>query len=112
MSPDLSLTFRRHKGMLLSSLAAVTLVWAAYSGTQGFRDLLSKRDQIRELQEQNAVIESENSQRRERVERLETNESEQDIELRKLNMSKPGETVFMLPEAEKKKAPAPKRKRR
>ena len=112
MSSELTNSLRRHKGMLLSSIAVVTLGWAAYSGSTGFRELLTKREQIRELQEQNAVLDAENAKRRERVERLETNESEQDIEIRKLNLSKPGETIFMLPDAEKKKPEAPKHKKR
>ncbi|MFM2125412.1 MAG: Septum formation initiator [Acidobacteriota bacterium] len=112
MSPELLQSLRRHKGPLLSAVAVLTLGWAAYSGSSGFRDLLAKREQIRELQEQNAMLETENAQKRERIERLESSSSEQDIEIRKLNLSKPGETIFMLPEDEKQKAPQPRRKKR
>lgn len=112
MSPEFTHSIRRHKGALLSSIAVVTLGWAAYSGSTGFRDLLAKREQIRELQEQNAMLETQNAEKRERVVRLESNEGEQDIEIRKLNLSKPGETIFMLPEAEKKKSTEPKKKKR
>jgi cell division protein FtsB len=112
MSPEFTHSLRRHKATLLSGIAVVTLGWAAYSGSTGFRDLLAKREQIRELQEQNAVLESQNADKRTRVERLESNEGEQDIEIRKLNLSKPGETIFMLPDAEKKKPAEPKRKKR
>jgi cell division protein FtsB len=97
---------------LFSGIAILTLGWAAYSGSSGYRDLMTKREQIRELQEQNAVLESENAVKRGRVERLESSESEQDIEIRKLNLTKPGETIFMLPDAEKQHAPRPKQKKR
>ena len=112
MSSELSHSLRRYKGPLFSGIAILTLGWAAYSGSSGYRDLVAKREQIRELQEQNAVLESENAVKRARVERLESSQSEQDIEIRKLNLTKPGETVFMLPEAEKQAAPRPKQKKR
>lgn len=103
----------RHKGILVAAGMAVTLGWAAISGVRGVRDLLDKQEQIRQLQEENAVLESENAERKKRVERLESSPSEQDIEIRKLNLTKQGETVFMLPESEKTKPaakPRPKKK--
>ena len=103
MSPELAHNLSRIKGPLFGGIAVLTLVWAAYSGAAGFRDLRAKQEQIRELQEQNAALEAGNTQKRERVERLATSETEQDIEIRKLNLSKPGETIFMLPEGEKQK---------
>ena len=101
----------RHKSVLVTVTLVVAVGWAAVSGTRGVQDWMAKRDEIRRLQEENAALEQENLKRKERVERLESSPSEQDIEIRKLNLTKPGETVFMLPEEEKQRA-KPKRKQR
>jgi cell division protein FtsB len=93
---------KRRKGLLLSAGMALTLGWAAVSGSQGIDGMLEKRAQIKQLQEENAAIEAENAVRQERIHRLESSPSEQDLEIRRLNMQKEGETTFMLPEAEKK----------
>ena len=92
---------KRHKSSLFATGMAVMVAWVAVSGSQGISELLEKREQIRQLEEQNAQLEAENQQRRERVERLENSPNDQDLEIRKLNMLKPGETTFMLPDAEK-----------
>ena len=99
---------KRRKGLLLSTGMVLTLGWAAVSGSQGIDGMLEKRDQIKKLQEENAAIEAENAKRQERIQRLESSPSDQDLEIRRLNMLKQGETTFMLPEAEK---PNPVRKR-
>jgi cell division protein FtsB len=93
---------KRHKGALFVAGIVLTLGWAAVSGSQGIDSMLEKREQIRQLQEQNAQLEAENLKRQERIHRLESNSSEQDLEIRRLNLLKQGETTFMLPEAEKK----------
>ena len=105
-------TAKRHKGLLLTAGMVLTLGWAAVSGTQSFDDLLQKQEQIRELQEQNALIESQNGELKEKIDRLESSPSDQDLEIRKLNMLKQGETIFMLPDAEKHKAAEPKPKQK
>ncbi len=94
--------------MLLTAGMVVTLGWAAVSGTQSFDELLEKQDQIRQLQEENAQIETQNGQLKQRIERLESSPSDQDLEIRKLNLLKQGETTFILPEAEKQKSAEPK----
>jgi cell division protein FtsB len=66
--------------------------------------MLEKREQIKQLQEENAALEAENAELQARVQRMENNPSEQDLEIRRLNLLKQGETTFMLPEAEKQKA--------
>jgi cell division protein FtsB len=101
---------KRHKSLLLSIGIVLTLGWAAVSGSHGIDGMLEKREQIRQLQEENAQLEAENTKRQERIQRLENSPSDQDIEIRKLNLLKQGETTFMLPEAEKQKANPAKNK--
>ena len=106
---------KRHKSLLMSAGIVLTLGWAALSGSQGIDGMLEKREQIKQLQEENAELQAENTQRQERIQRLENSPSDQDVEIRKLNMLKQGETTFMLPEAEKQKrqsqeTPAAKKK--
>jgi cell division protein FtsB len=106
MSPVIAHAVRRHKGLLLGMAMVSTVGWAVYNGSIGARDLLEKREEIRELQEQNAALQSENDKRRERIERLKSDSGEQDLEIRKLNLLKPGEKTFMLPDAPEPAAPS------
>jgi cell division protein FtsB len=99
---------KRRKGLLLSVGMMLTLGWAAVNGSQGLDGMLEKRAQIKQLQEENAAIEAENAKRQARIQRLESNASDQDLEIRRLNMLKQGETIFMLPEGEKKRSTPPK----
>lgn len=87
---------KHHKTFLITTGTVATMAWAVYNGSQGYRELMEKRQQIREMQEQNSILEKENEDRRIRIGRLNGNSSEEDMELRKLNLAKPGETVFIL----------------
>lgn len=103
-------TLKRRKGLLLGAGMVLTLGWAAMIGSKGLDSMLEKRAQIKQLQEENAAIEAENAGRQARIQRLESSPTEQDLEIRRLNKLKEGETTFMLPDAEKqKRAPARKR---
>lgn len=103
MSPEFVHTFKRHKGLLLAASMTVGLGWAVMHGAQGWRELREKHELIRDLEQQNAELEQEIEIRRERIDRLQNGDSELDLEIRKLNLLRPGETTFMLPDAEKKK---------
>jgi cell division protein FtsB len=60
------------------------------------------RAEIRQLQEQNAALAQENQRRREHIKRLRESTSEQEMEIRKqLKLARPGETTFILPDAQK-----------
>ena len=60
---------------------------------------MEKRREIRDLQEHNAAMARDNGRRKDRIERLEGNSSEQEMEIRKqLKLLRPGETTFILPE--------------
>ena len=101
---------RRHKGILLALVLIATSGWAAVNGPRGLRALLEKREEIRRLQEENAALEAENARRRDRINRLEENHNEQQLEIRKqLHLQRESETTFLLPDAEKpaEAAPAP-----
>jgi cell division protein FtsB len=78
----------------------------ALRGPQGIPALLDKRREIRQLEEQNAATAAEISRRKERIQRLEQNTTEQEMEIRKqLKLLRPGETTFILPDAPKPSGP-------
>jgi cell division protein FtsB len=61
------------------------------------------------LQELNATLERENARKRERIRILQNQTDQQELEVRKqLNVAKPGETIFFLPEED---AETPKTKK-
>ena len=76
---------------------------AALRGPQGLPALREKWNEIRQLEEENANLQRENDYRRDRIKRLETNPSEQELEIRrKLKLLRPGETSFILPPVDSK----------
>jgi cell division protein FtsB len=96
------------KGALILLAIVIAYAWIAVSGPQGLQALLEKRREIRDLQEQNAVLTRELEHRRDRIRRLEDSRSEQEMEIRKqLKLLRPGETTFILPDAPKESDPAP-----
>jgi cell division protein FtsB len=65
---------------------------------QGIPALKQRWDDIRKLEEENANLQRENNYRRERIQKLESSSSEQELEIRKkLKLLRPGETSFILP---------------
>jgi cell division protein FtsB len=71
---------------------------AELRGPQGLPALREKWDQIRQLEEENANLQRENDYRRDRIKKLESSPSEQELEIRKkLKLLRPGETSFILP---------------
>jgi len=76
-------------------------------GPQGLPALRQKWDEIRQLEEENANLQRENDYRRDRIKKLESSPSEQELEIRKkLKLLRRGETSFILPE-QPKPAPSP-----
>jgi cell division protein FtsB len=76
------------------------------AGPQGLPALLEKHREIRHLEKQNAALARENEMRQERIKRLETSFSEQEMEIRKqLKLLRPGETTFILPDQPKDEQP-------
>jgi cell division protein FtsB len=75
---------------------------AELRGPQGLPALKEKWTEIRQLEEENANLQRENDYRRDRIKKLESSPSEQELEIRKkLKLLRPGETSFILPEQPK-----------
>jgi len=75
---------------------------------QGIPALKERWTEIRKLEEENANLQRENDYRRERIKKLESSVSEQELEIRKkLKLLRPGETSFILPEQPKQPSSAP-----
>jgi cell division protein FtsB len=90
------------KGAVILLAIVIAYAWIAVSGPQGLQVLLEKRREIRQLQEQNAILTHEIEHRRDRIRRLEDSRSEQEMEIRKqLKLLRPGETTFILPDGPK-----------
>ena len=96
----------RRAGYIIAFALAVVYGVVALRGPQGVSALLDKRQEVRQLEEQNAAKAAENERRRERIRRLEDSSTEQEMEIRKqLKLLRPGETTFILPDAPKTDAP-------
>ena len=96
----------RRAGYIIAFALAVVYGVVALRGPQGVSALLDKRQEVRQLEEQNAAKAAENERRRERIKRLEESSTEQEMEIRKqLKLLRPGETTFILPDGPKTDAP-------
>jgi cell division protein FtsB len=97
----------RRAGLVVALALVLAYGFAALRGPQGVPALLGKRREIRELEEQNAAMAAEIERRKDRIQRLEQNTTEQEMEIRKqLKLLRPGETTFILPDAPKTGADA------
>jgi len=87
-------------------LAAVLLgsfLFFALGVPRDFAALKQKQKQIRELQRQNTDLAREIQKKRERIEKLRGNRTEQELEIReRQKLLRPGETTFILQDQEKK----------
>ncbi len=105
MSPEIAQALKRHKSHLVAGVLTLTVCWAAYSGKRGVDELLAKRSEIRQLQEENQRLEHDNQERKDRIGRLRDStgqpDGEMDLEIHRQNLAKPGEMIFMLPENER-----------
>lgn len=83
--------------MLLAVLAMAVYAGIMLHGPQGIPALRGKWREIRELQQGNAELEARVGQLRDRVDDLEHNRTEQQLEIRKhLKMLQKGETLVVL----------------
>jgi len=81
---------------------------AELRGPQGIPALKERWNEIRQFEEENANLQRENNYRRNRIKKLESSPSEQELEIRKsLKLLRPGETSFILPEQPKPEEPKP-----
>ncbi|SRR6266508_4098031 len=74
-------------------------------GPQGIPGLRQRREEIRALEKQNQDLAREVEHKRERIQRLREDRSEQEMEIRqRLKLVRPGEKVFILQDQEQKPA--------
>ena len=100
----LSVTHPRVRRIVLLVLFALagTYGFIILRGPQGIPALKEKWSQIRQLEEENATLQRENEYRRSRIQKLQSNPAQQELEVReKLKLLRPGETSFILPEQPK-----------
>ena len=75
---------------------AVVYAFLVLRGPHGVSAWTQRRQEIRELEERNAVLVRENQLKREYIERLGKSQAEQELEIRRrLKLVKPNEKVFM-----------------
>jgi cell division protein FtsB len=89
------------RAVILLALLTLGGVYAvlAMRGPMGIPALQHKWQQIRERQQENADLRRDIDLRRVRIQRLEKNAAQQELEIRRqLKMLRPGETTFILPE--------------
>jgi cell division protein FtsB len=78
-------------------LSGVAYAFVVLEGPNGIPALLAKRHQVAEYQQENQQIMRENAQKEQRIERLENNPVEQEMEIRqRLKLAKPGEKIYIL----------------
>jgi cell division protein FtsB len=86
--------FLRWGGIAAAVLAGLVLFTRA---PQGIASLRQRHQQIRELQRENAELQKEIADKRDRIRRLSSSASEQEMEIRKrLKLQRPGETAIIL----------------
>jgi cell division protein FtsB len=96
-------------GYAVAVLVAASYAFVTLRGPQGVPALIEKQNQIRALEKQNADLAREIEFRRERIQRLQKDESEQELEIRqRLKLVRPGEKVFILQEPVAPKKPEAK----
>ncbi len=92
------------KSLLRALVLSAFVLVGAYGlgelrGPQGLPALKQTWNEIRQFEEENANLQRENDYRRNRIQKLESSVSEQELEIRKnLKLLRPGETSFILPE--------------
>jgi len=92
-------------GYAVAVLVAASYAFVTLRG--GIPALIQKQNEIRTLEKQNADLAREIEFRRERIQRLREDESEQELEIRqRLKLVRPGEKVFILQEPVAQKDPA------
>jgi len=96
-------------GYAVAVLVAASYALVTLRGPQGVPALIEKQNQIRALERQNADLAREIEFQRERIQRLQKDESEQELEIRqRLKLVRPGEKVFILQEPVPQQKPVTK----
>jgi cell division protein FtsB len=91
----------------VAALALMAVVYGVgeFRGPNGYTGLLQKREQVRNMEQENAKLRAEIDRLDKRVDRLQHDPAAQELEIRRrLNRVKPGETVYVLQDAQKPQA--------
>jgi cell division protein FtsB len=81
---------------LAAILAAASYAFFTLRGPHGIPGLLEKQREIHQMEEKNAKLDQEIERMRDHIKRLESNPSDQELEVReRLKLVKPGEKVFI-----------------
>lgn len=81
---------------LAAFLAAASYAFFTLRGPHGIPGLLEKQREIHEMEEKNTKLDQEIERMRDRIKRLATSPSDQELEVRqRLKLVKPGEKVFI-----------------
>jgi cell division protein FtsB len=81
---------------LAAFLAAASYAFFTLRGPHGIPGLLEKQREIHEMEEKNGKLDQEIERMRDRIKRLATSPSDQELEVRqRLKLVKPGEKVFI-----------------
>jgi cell division protein FtsB len=81
---------------LAAFLAAASYAFFTLRGPHGVPGLLEKQREIHQMEEKNAKLDQEIERMRDRIKRLATSPSDQELEVRqRLKLVKPGEKVFI-----------------
>lgn len=84
-------------GYAAAIMLAVVYAFVTLRGPRGVPAWLEKRQEIRVLETGNAELARENRLKKERIEKLLSSETDQELEIRKrLKLIKPNEKVYML----------------
>ncbi len=87
--------------------ASVVLLGTVYAfivlrGENGIPGLLAKQRQVREFEQSNQQLVKEIEQKKDRIQRLQDNPTEQEYEIRqRLKLAKPGEKIYILDDKKK-----------
>ena len=77
-------------------LAAASYAFFTLRGPHGIPALLERQRQIQDMQQRNTKLDREIERMRDHIKRLESNPSEQELEIRqRLKLLKPGEKVYI-----------------
>ncbi|HVZ15554.1 MAG TPA: septum formation initiator family protein [Terriglobales bacterium] len=78
-------------------LCCVAYAFVELQGPNGIPALLAKRRQVAAYEKENGEILRENAQKEQRIDRLENNTVEQEMEIRqRLKLARPGEKIYIL----------------
>jgi len=83
-------------------LAGIVYAFTELRGPNGIEGMLEKRHQVQELEVSNQQLQKQIEQKHQRIERLENDPREQEIEIRqRLKLAGPGEKIFIIDDKKK-----------